>query len=109
MKLNIAFLKFTKKKYIENYVKYMKYYDREKNYDIEDNKYYKGYDVKWKKNSRKIEFFPIDNNSNSNSNTENSSNATLVWLYDGDWPEYFIHSLLEHNNFPPKVKIFFKL
>ncbi len=92
------FLKLSQKNFYER--KSMKWYWREKNYDMLDGDIYKNYLIKYKDNFH-IELIP-----QVKENTK-AYDSCLIWLYDGDFPEYFIEHLLEFNNFPPKVFISF--
>jgi len=77
--------------------KSLKWYWREKNYDMLDGDVYKNYLVRLKNNFH-LELIP------QNLPDGKSYDSCLIWLYDGDFPEYLIEHLLEFNNFPPKVK-----
>lgn len=77
--------------------KSVKWYLREKFYDMDHNTYFKNYLIKRRENKEfqntHIELIPIKN--------ENNCENCLIWLYDGDWPEMMLHYILEANNFPP--------
>jgi len=88
MKLK-SFYKLSKKNI---YVKYINYYYRPINYDIDHNCYYKDFLVKKSKDLSRIELLP--------KNEEYTK--TLIWLYAGDWPEFMVDKLTEYGNFPPK-------
>ena len=60
-----------------------------------DNENFKNYTIKFKDNFH-MELIPITQNNKK-------YDSVLIWLYDGDFPEYFTDHLLEFNNFPPKV------
>jgi hypothetical protein len=97
-KLNLSFNKFSNKKYFDDHSdrKSLKWYWREKTYNMKENDVFKNYTIKLKDNFH-IELIPILENNQK-------YDSVLIWLYDGDFPEYFIDHLLEFNNFPPKVK-----
>lgn len=90
------FVKISKKNFYER--KSLKWYWREKTYDMLDGDIYKNYLIKYKNNFH-MELIP------QNLPDGKSYDSCLVWLYDGDYPEYFIEHLLEFNNFPPKVSL----
>ena len=90
-------LKFSNKCFYER--KSLKWYWREKTYDMLDGDVYKHYEIRFKDNFH-MELIPKEIYNNNK-----SYDSCLLWLYDGDFPEYFIEHLLEFNNFPPKVKI----
>jgi hypothetical protein len=92
--LNNQFLKVSKKNFYER--KSLKWYWREKNYDMLDGDIYKNYLIKFKNNFH-MELIP------QNLPDGKTYDSCLIWLYDGDFPEYFIEHLLEFNNFAPKV------
>lgn len=102
--------------------KSLKWYIRQPTHELMYNQYYKNYIVKhnmsnhpeyktffqifnlWEKNDDKayLELLP------TNQKADPEYDSCLIWLYDGDYIEYFVESLLEYNNFPPKnFKIFF--
>jgi len=87
-------IKTSRKHFYER--KSLKWYWREKTYDMLDGDIYKNYLIKFKNNFH-MELIPQSLSDN------NSYDCCLIWLYDGDFPEYFIEHLLEFNNFPPKV------
>lgn len=87
--------------------KSVKWYWREKNYDMFHNEVFKDYLIirrdnqEVKTNSPHVELIP-------NRGDKTKYDSCLIWLYDGDWLEMFIDHLLEFNNFPPKnYKIIF--
>jgi tRNA U34 5-carboxymethylaminomethyl modifying enzyme MnmG/GidA len=88
--------KISSKNHFDYNRKSLKWYWREKTYDMFEGDVYKEYEIKFKYKQH-IELIP--------QNYENSKryDSCLIWLYDGDFPEYFIEHLLEFNNFPPKV------
>lgn len=88
------FFKISHKNFYER--KSLKWYWREKSYDMLDGDIYKNYLIKFKNNFH-IELIP------QNLSYGKTYDSCLIWLYDGDFPEYFIEHLLEFNNFPPKV------
>ena len=101
----------THKNYFDS--KSIKWYWREKHYDMFHNETYKEYLIKRrdkqelnsiffnKNTSPHVEFIP-------NKGDTSKYDSCLIWLYDGDWLELFIDHLLEFNNFPPKnYKIIF--
>lgn len=88
------FQNIAKKNFYER--KSLKWYWREKNYEMQDGDVYKNYLIKYK-NDLQIELIP------QNLPNGETYNSCLIWLYNGDFPEYFIEHLLEFNNFPPKV------
>jgi len=92
--LNNQILKVSKKNFYER--KSLKWYWREKNYDMLDGDIYKNYLIKFKNNFH-MELIP------QNLPDGKTYDSCLIWLYDGDFPEYFIEHLLEFNNFAPKV------
>jgi len=98
-KNDFRFCKVSKKCFYER--KSLKWYWREKTYDMLDGDIYKNYLIKFKNNFH-MELFP------HNTHDGKAYDSCLIWLYDGDFPEYFIEHLLEFNNFPPKV-FFIKL
>lgn len=83
--------------------KSLKWYWREKTYDMLDGDIYKNYLIKFKNNFH-MELIP------QNLPDGKTYDSCLIWLYDGDFPQYFLEHLLEFNNFPPKVtQIFFSI
>jgi predicted esterase len=80
------FYKYVNKGYKTS--KTIKWFWREKFIEMEDGSNYKSYTIKRIEN--KIELLPKEYDS------------SLIWLYDGDYPEMMIENILEHNNFPPK-------
>lgn len=92
------FIKVSKKNFYER--KSLKWYWREKTYDMLDGDIYKNYLIKFK-DSFHMELIP------QNTPHGKTYDSCLIWLYDGDFPEYFIEHLLEFNNFPPKVFLIF--
>lgn len=103
---------FSKKNY-KNYYhserKSIKWYYRPKEYNMNDGDIYKNFLIK--KKNENLELLPLSkidstNNSDETKTLFNSEytnyESCLIWLYDGDNPEYFIEHLLEFNNFPPK-------
>jgi len=101
----------THKNYFDS--KSIKWYWREKHYDMFHNEIFKEYLIKRRDklesnsilannmNSPHVEFIP-------NKGDSTKYDSCLIWLYDGDWLEMFIDHLLEFNNFPPKnYKIIF--
>ena len=80
--------------------KSLKWYWREKTYDMLDGDIYKNYLIKFKNNFH-MELIP------QNLPDGKTYDSCLIFLYDGDFPEYFIEHLLEFNNFPPKVNPIF--
>lgn len=94
IKSDNRFNKVSKKNFYER--KSLKWYWREKTYDMLDGDIYKNYLIKFKNNFH-MELIP------QNVPNGKTYDSCLIWLYDGDFPEYFIEHLLEFNNFPPKV------
>jgi predicted esterase len=102
-KINSNFYNFPSKGFFD--VKSLKWYWREKNYDMFHDEIYKNYLIQRRevenKNSPHVELIPY-------SGDKTKYDSCLIWLYDGDWLEMFIEQLLEFNNFPPKnYKIIF--
>jgi len=92
---NLNLHKFSNKNFCHKDRKSLKWYWREKTYDMQENETFKNYKIKFKDNFH-MELIPIMENNKK-------YDSVLIWLYDGDFPEYFIDHLLEFNNFPPKV------